>query len=74
MPDQLKAEITLHVHLHFSAVCDFLERVYFRPLISLRAYSNRFLMLRNHMGMVVPRAFHLYLTLSTKSNLMHIAP
>ena len=26
--------------------------------MSLRAYSNRFLMLRNHTGMVVPRAFH----------------
>ena len=26
--------------------------------MSLRVYSNRFLMLRNHTGMVVPRAFH----------------
>ena len=26
--------------------------------MSLRVYSNRFLMLRNHMGIVVPRAFH----------------
>ena len=26
--------------------------------MSLRAYSNHFLMLRNHTGMVVPRAFH----------------
>ena len=33
------------------------RRVYFRPLMLLRIYSNRFLMLRNHTGMVVPRAF-----------------
>ena len=26
--------------------------------MSLRAYSNRFLMLRNHTGIVAPRAFH----------------
>ena len=36
----------------------FKKRVYFRPLMSLRIYSNRFLMLRNHTGMVVPRVFH----------------
>ena len=34
------------------------KRVYFRPLTSLRVYSNRFLVLRNHTGMVVPRSFH----------------
>ena len=32
--------------------------IYFRSLISLRAYSKRFLMLRNHTRMVVPHAFH----------------
>ena len=34
------------------------KRVYFQLLMSLRVYSNRFLVLRNHTGMVVPRAFH----------------
>ena len=41
-----------------SAVWDILELVYFRPLMSLRACSNHFLMLCNHMGMVVPHVFH----------------
>ena len=36
----------------------FKKRIYFRPLMSLRAYSNRFLMLRNHTRMVIPRGFH----------------
>ena len=36
----------------------FIKRVYFRPLMSLHAYSNRFWTLSNHTGMVVPRAFH----------------
>ena len=34
------------------------KRFYFRPLTSLRIYSNRFLVLRNHTWMVVPHAFH----------------
>ena len=50
------------------------KRLYFRSLMSLRLCSNRFLMLRNHTGMVVPRVFHSCWKLSTKSNLMHIAP
>ena len=53
-PDQLNAETTLDVNLHFlSAVCDLKKRVYFRQLMLLRVYSNRFL--RNHTGKVVPR-------------------
>ena len=36
----------------------FKKRVYFRTLMLLHVYSNRFLMLSNHTGMVVPRAFH----------------
>ena len=36
----------------------FLKCVYFRALTSLRACSNRFLMLRNHTRMVILRAFH----------------
>ena len=48
-PDQLWAETTLDVNLHK-------KRVYFRPLMLLRVYSNRFLC--NHTGMVVPCAFH----------------
>ena len=36
----------------------FKKRISCRPLMSLRTYSNRFLMLRNHTGMVIPRAFH----------------
>ena len=60
MPDQLDAETTLDVNLHFlSAVCDLKnkkkKRVYFRRLILLRVYSNRFL--RNHTGKVVPHVF-----------------
>ena len=39
-------------------VCDFKKRVYFRLLMLLHVYNNRFLMLRNHTGMVVPRVFH----------------
>ena len=55
-PDQLNAETTLDVNLHFlSAVCDFKKRVYFRWLMLLRIYSNCFL--RNHTGKVVPRVF-----------------
>ena len=59
-PDQSIAETTLDVHLYsLCAVCDLKKkRVYFRPLTSLRVYSNRFLVLRNHTGMVVPHAFH----------------
>ena len=38
----------------------------------LRVYSNRFL--RNHTRLVVPRVFPENFSLSTKSNLMHIAP
>ena len=34
------------------------KRFYFRPLMSLRIYSNRFLVLCNHTGIVVPRVFH----------------
>ncbi len=60
-PDQLRAVTTLDIKLHFqSAVCDLKnktkkKRVYFRRLMLLRVYSNRFL--RNHTGMVVPRVF-----------------
>ena len=57
-PDQLRAETTLVVNLHFqSAVCDLKKqkRVYFRRLMLLCVYSNRFL--RNHTGKVVPRVF-----------------
>ena len=59
MPDQLRAE-TLDVNPHFqSAVCDLKKtkkkRVYFRRLMLLHVYSNRFL--RNHTGKVVPRVF-----------------
>ena len=36
----------------------FKKPVYFRPLMLLHVYCNHFLMLRNHTGMVVPRAFH----------------
>ena len=55
-PDQLNAETTLDVNLHFLiAVCDFKKRVYFRRLMLLRVYSNRFL--RNHTGKVVPFVF-----------------
>ena len=58
MPDPLNAETTLDVYLHFlSAVCDLKrkkkKRVYFRRLMLLRVYSNRFL--RNHTGKVIPR-------------------
>ena len=54
MPDPLIAETTLDVNLHFlSAVCDLKKRVYFRRLMLLRVYSNRFL--RNHTGKVIPR-------------------
>ena len=43
--------------------------------MSLCAYSNRFLMLRNHMWMVVPRVFYsCWRQIQDKSNLMHIAP
>ena len=58
MPDQLKGEITLYIHLHFLCSLWFLKCVYFRALVSLRACRNRFLMLRNNMGMVVPCAFY----------------
>ena len=34
------------------------KRVYFRLLMSLRVYSNRFLMSRNRTGMVAPGTFH----------------
>ena len=34
------------------------KSVYFRPLMSLRIYSYRFLVIRNQTGIVVPRAFH----------------
>ena len=34
------------------------KHIYFRPLMSLHIYSNHFLMLHNHMGMVAPPAFH----------------
>ena len=47
MPDQLRAETTLDVNLHFQcAVCDLktkqkkTKRVYFRRLMLLRVYSN----------------------------------
>ena len=54
MPDQLNAETTLDVNLHFlSAVCDFKKSVYFRRLMLLRIYNNCFLC--NHTGKVVPR-------------------
>ena len=54
MPDPLIAETTLDVNLHFlSSVCDLKKRVYFRRLMLLRVYSNRFL--RNHTGKVIPR-------------------
>ena len=62
MPDPLNAETTLDVYLHFlSAVCDLKrekkknkkKRVYFRRLMLLRIYSNRFL--RNHTGKVILR-------------------
>ena len=54
MPDPLNAETTLDVNLHFlSAVCDLKKRVYFRRLMLLRVYSNRFL--RNNTGKVIPR-------------------
>ena len=36
----------------------FLKYVYFRSSMSLCAYSNRFLMLRNHSWIMVSRAFH----------------
>ena len=53
-PDPLNAETTLDVNLHFlSAVYDLKKRVYFRRLMLLRVYSNRFL--RNHTGKVIPR-------------------
>ena len=62
----MNAETTLDVNLHFlSAVCDLKiqkkkkkkkkKRVYFRQLMLLRVYSNRFL--RNHTGKVVPRVY-----------------
>ena len=61
MPDQLRAETTLDINL-FLLVCSLWfkkqtnkKRVYFRPLILLRVYSNRFL--RNHTGIVVPHVF-----------------
>ena len=34
------------------------KRVYFWPLMSLSVYGKRFMVLLNHTGMVVPRAFH----------------
>ena len=58
MPDQLNAETTLDVNLHFlSAVCDLKtkKRVYFQRWMLLRVYSNRFL--RNQMGKVVQCVF-----------------
>ena len=59
MPDQLRTEIILNAHHHFSMqFIIFKKRVYFRPLMLLRVYSDRFLMLRNDTGTVVPRAFH----------------
>ena len=49
----------MDVQLHFlCALLWFLKRVYFRPLMSLRVYSNRFLILRNHTGIVILREFH----------------
>ena len=36
------------------------KRVYFRPLMSLRVYSNRFLLLRNRTGMVASRALYYF--------------
>ena len=72
-PDQLRVEITLDVHLHFyCAVWDVKKRrVYFRPWMLLRVYSNRFLMLRNHTGKVVPRAFHSYWKLLAFDQIQH---
>ena len=58
MPDQLKGEITVYIHLHFLCSLWFLKRVYFWPWMSLCARSNHFLMLHNHTGMVIPCAFH----------------
>ena len=62
MSDQSRAETALDVNLHFeSAVGDLRKkktkkkRVYFRQLMLLHVYSNRFL--RNHTGKVVPRVF-----------------
>ena len=62
MPDQLRAETTLDVNLHFQcAVYDLKKktkqkkRIYFRRLMLLRVYSNRFL--HNDMGKVVPCVF-----------------
>ena len=58
MPDQLRAETTLDVNLHFqSAVSDFkkIKRIYFRWLMLLCVYSNHFL--HNHTGKVVPCVF-----------------
>ena len=47
-------QTTLDVNLHFlSAVCNLKKCVYFRRLMLLHVYSNRFL--RNHTGKVVPR-------------------
>ena len=44
MPDQLNAETTLDVNLHFlSAVCYLKKRIYFQRLMLLSVYSNRFL-------------------------------
>ena len=58
-PDQLNTETTLDVNLHFlSAFWDLKKKqkqkkhVYFRWLMLLRVYGNRFL--RNHTGKVVP--------------------
>ena len=51
MPDQSIAGTTMDVNLHsLCEVCDFKKWVYFRPLMSLRVYSHRFL--------VFPGAFH----------------
>ena len=53
MPDQLKAEITLDVRSS-----SFWCRLWSKNAFNCRrwCHSNRFLMLRNHTGMVVPRA------------------
>ena len=60
MPNQLRAETTLDVNLHFQSAVNDLEKkkeesVYFRRLMLLHVYSNRYL--RNHTGKVVLRVF-----------------
>ena len=61
-PDQLKAEIILlywmFIFIFSVQFGIFKKHVYFWPLISLCVYRNRFLMIRNHTGMVVLYAFH----------------